>query len=202
MRQSNRRKKRPATNIPLYRDFYMYVSGAYEKVYIEALHLLLREKCYINLHCSEYGGGGDFHSGIDALKKDLRLKRTKSVTRNLEKSDKILIQGDMDVAYATAHVPDFEQALQHVDERCILIPSIKNFESWLKAHFVDIANQNEIVSKQDVDNYIPQYSDNTSNAKQYFERHLQWKMVQKAMDGQGGNESFRKFMMVFFDDDQ
>jgi len=169
---------------------------------MHALHQLLREHLNINLHCSEYAGGGDFRSGIDLLKSDLKRKLKQSVTKNLEKSDKILIQGDMDVAYATAHVNDFEQELQSVDERCILIPSIKNFESWLKAHFVDISNQNEVISKQDIDSYISRYSDNTSNAKQYFDRKLQWEMVQRAMDAQSGNSSFRNFMMVFFDDGQ
>jgi len=199
MRRSKQSKKKPLIRNP-YKDFYIYVSGAYEKCYIQALHQLLREQLHINLHCSEYGGGGDFRSGIDLLKSDLKRKQKKSVTKNLEKSDKILIQGDMDVAYATTHVPDFEQELQGVDERCILIPSIKNFESWLKAHFTDISNQNEVISKQDVDSYIPGYSDNTSSAKQYFDRQLQWDMVQKAMDEHHGNKSFRMFMMVFFDD--
>ncbi len=196
MRRPNRRRQ-VSSRISLYRDFYIYVSGSYEKVYIQALHELLREKLHINLHCSEYGGGGDFRSGIDLLKSDLRRKLKKSVTKNLEKSDKILIQGDMDVDYAMKHAANFEQELRNVDERCMLIPSIKNFESWLKAHFVDISNQKEVISKQDIDDYIPQYSENTSHAKQYFDRQLRWEMVQRAMDEHHGNQSFRKFMTVF-----
>jgi hypothetical protein len=201
MQRPRQRRKKSSVGKP-YRNFYIYVSGAYEKVYMHALHQLCREKLRINLYCSEYGGGGDFRSGINELKKDLKFKRTKSVTRNLEKSEVILIQGDMDVTYARENLERFEYELKSLDDRCKIVPSIINFESWLKAHFVDISNQNEITSKQDIDRYISRYSDNTSNAKQYFDRQLQWEMVQRAMNIQRGNSSFRKFMMVFFDDGQ
>jgi len=199
MQRANR-KKRVSTPSPLYRDFYIYVSGAYEKAYIHALHQLLREQLHINLHCSEYGGGGDFRSGIDLLKSDLKRKLKQSVTKNLDKSELIMIQGDMDVAYATKHLHKFEQELKKIDNRCKIISSTKNFEAWLKAHFVNITNQNEVVSKQDINSHISRYSDNTSNAKQYFDKSLQWKMVQKAMDDKHGNKSFREFMMIFFND--
>jgi len=191
-----RRKKRIPPNIPLYRDFYIYVSGAYEKAYINALHLLLREQIHVNLHCTEYRGGGDFRSGIDELKRDLKFKRTQSVTKNLEKSEKILIQGDMDVAYATTHIKNFETELKRVDSRCKLIPSIKSFESWLKAHFSPISNQHEQISKSDIDLYIKNYSSNVATAKQFFVKKLSWEMIQKAMHEQHGNASFREFMQI------
>ncbi|MDQ7073978.1 MAG: hypothetical protein Q9O24_02230 [Gammaproteobacteria bacterium] len=63
------KRRRRQSSIPLYRDFLIYVSGAYEKAYMQALHGLLREKWNVNLHCEEYQGGADFYSGIAALKK-------------------------------------------------------------------------------------------------------------------------------------
>jgi hypothetical protein len=163
------RKKRKSKPLQPQRYFMIYVSGAYEEVYITSLHSMLHEQCHVNLLVRCYEGGEDFGGGFDMLEKDLKSER---VTKNLDRAEAILIQGDMDVDAIVKRFNQFEKKAKSYQRTVDLVPSIRSFESWIKAHFTQITNQDEIVSKTDIDKWIRNYSQSVENAKRYFEMNL------------------------------
>jgi len=169
----------------------MYVSGAYEDVYMKCLHSLLHEQCHVNLFVRCYEGGEDFGGGFEMLDKDLKSQR---VTKNLNRAEAILIQGDMDVKAAVKRFRQFQQKAKTYQRTVYLIPSVRSFESWIKAHFTEITNQNETVNKSDIDQWIRGYSQSVENARQYFENKTDSKQIMKAADPRTGNHSFRQFI--------
>lgn len=185
------RKKRISKKLQQERYFMMYVSGAYEEVYIQYLHKLLHEQCHITLHVRSYQGGEDFGSGFEMLDKDLKGHR---VTKNLDRAEAILIQGDMDVKTIVTRMQEFEKKTKKYKKHIYLIKSIHSFESWVKAHFIEITSQNEIVQKSDIEQWISNYSTSVEHAKRYFETHLDLKHIMKAAHPKTGNQSFRQFI--------
>ena len=186
------RKKRKSIKKKQQRYFMIYVSGDYEEVYIKSLHTLLHEQCSINFFIRCYHGGEDFEGGFHLLKKDLESQR---VTKNLERAEAILIQGDMDVRDIVKRIPKFEDKAKTFQPRTVyLIPSKHSFESWIKAHFTPITSQNEIVKKYDIDNWIPKYSHDIKHAQRYFEKNIDLKKIKQAAHPETGNTSFYQFL--------
>jgi hypothetical protein len=185
------RKKRKSKQLQSQRYFMIYVSGAYEEVYMKWLHSILHEQCKVNLFVRCYEDGEDFGGGFEMLDKDLKSQR---VTKNLERAEAILIQGDMDVEAIVKRFHEFEHKAKTYRRTVYLVPSIRAFESWLKAHFTPINNQNEIVSKTDIDQWIRGYSQSVDNAQQYFKNQTNFKLIIKAAHPNTGNHSFRKFL--------
>jgi len=185
------RTKRKSKVLHPQQYFMIYVSGAYEEVYMTRLHILLHEQCHVNLFVRCYDGGEDFGGGFEMLDKDLKSQR---VTKNLERAKAILIQSDMDVEAIIKRFSEFKQKAKTYQRTVHLIPSIRSFESWVKAHFTLIANQDEIVNKADIDKWIRGYSQSVDKAEQYFRKQMSLKQIMKAASQHTGNDSFHKFL--------